>query len=95
MTETVETVEEKQPEKHDTREEIAKELGWSQGKVSRAEYVKKNNPDKWQESEVSVLTETVKTDRTEKMFTEPEEKHDTSHTSIYYNNIKLIQNKIE
>ena len=49
-TETVETVEEKQPEKHDTREEVAKELGWSSGKVAQAEYVKKNNPDNWEKA---------------------------------------------
>ena len=37
-------------QKHNTRKEIAKELGWGEGKVARAEYVKKNSPENWEKA---------------------------------------------
>ena len=39
----------KPPESHDTREEIAKELGWSTGKVAQAEIVWKKAPEEIKE----------------------------------------------
>jgi len=37
-------------EKHNTQTELAKELGWSTGKVAKAEYVRKNNPTNWEKT---------------------------------------------
>jgi len=40
----------KKIEQHNTRREVANELGWSTGKVAQAEYVKKNKPDIWEKA---------------------------------------------
>lgn len=43
--------------RHDTRKEIASNLGWSTGKVAQAEVVRKEDPEKW--DEVKAGTKTV------------------------------------
>jgi len=47
----------KEKPKHDTRKEIASNLGWSPAKVAQAEVVRKEDPEKW--SEVKAGTKTV------------------------------------
>lgn len=47
----------KEEPKHDTRKEIASNLGWSPAKVAQAEVVRKEDPEKW--SEVKAGTKTV------------------------------------
>lgn len=47
----------KEEQKHDTRKEIASNLGWSPAKVAQAEVVRKEDPEKW--SEVKAGTKTV------------------------------------
>ncbi len=47
----------KEEPKHDTRKEIASNLGWSPAKVAQAEVVRKADPEKW--SEVKAGTKTV------------------------------------
>ena len=47
----------KKETKHNTRKEIASNLGWSTGKVAQAEVVRKEDPEKW--SEVKAGTKTV------------------------------------
>jgi hypothetical protein len=45
------------PPKHNTREQIAKSLGWATGKVAQAEVVKKESPELW--DKVKDGTETI------------------------------------
>ena len=47
----------KEEPKHDTRKEMASNLGWSTGKVAQAEVVRKEDPEKW--DEVKAGTKTV------------------------------------
>jgi hypothetical protein len=52
----------KKLEPHNTRSEIATDLGWSTGKVAMAEQVKKKAPELWEKakaSEVSIFTERI------------------------------------
>jgi len=49
--------------KHDTRQEIALNLGWSTGKVAQAEVVRKESPERW--DEVKSGAKTVKAAYTE------------------------------
>jgi hypothetical protein len=47
----------KEDPKHDTRQAIASDLGWSPAKVAKAEVVRKEDPEKW--DEVKAGTKTV------------------------------------
>ncbi len=53
----------KEEPKHDTRKEMASNLGWSTGKVAQAEVVRKEDPEKW--DEVKAGTKTVRAAYTE------------------------------
>ena len=46
----------KEEPKHDTRKEMASNLGWSTGKVAQAEVVRKEDPEKWDEVKAGAKT---------------------------------------
>lgn len=79
---------------HNTQEEIAHELGWSKGKVSQAEYVKKNSPENWELAKTGDYSINRAYEETKKKEKEQDTKNKYAKAAEKAKKTELVQSEV-